>query len=311
MKKTHAIACFVIILMFQILGCIEIDTIDQPETINVNSDLHMTMNVKFQPDDRDSVRVVVALLTPKDWEVGHRSTLTYTSDRGNGDLEPMPSTEFALGTAVTWPIEITNKIGIGNNFDKDLIWTVFRTTKRFKVSKQDPEIKASVKITLKSGPKNCKFNMGYFIGNDQQGCLVNAFSMRYLPLDVVGGLTENTDYTSRALSTSFPGIPGDDDIITLVVDRNAVHNQQVSNKLFLKAVAVTNNNRTYTVEEESLKTQLQPIGLDKARIQFMPKTYFSISGGEHLRKITYYYGDSENRKILQNNKQPFTINFCK
>src|SRR5690606_41502519 len=74
--------------------CIGIGGLDQPAPGKAGEEVTIVLRPKITPNSaagvESSVRLVVGFLAPKGWKAAENTTMTYTSNLGNGNMSRVP-----------------------------------------------------------------------------------------------------------------------------------------------------------------------------------------------------------------------------
>jgi hypothetical protein len=304
---------FSIVLLLSLLfsGCITIDEVVQPSIVNVGQTIAITMHVKIpQTRDRKTNRVIFAFLAPRDWNVGMHSTITYSSDKGEGKMTLIPPGVVFAGFDKDWPEALIKRFRIGVNLVKDMEWVTFQSDQTYASTNDGPEVNGVLKIVTKAGMENEMVRLGYFVTTDEG--IDPANSPFYgKDIHVIGGRGQLIDFSHPQISTIVPVRSLENDYITMTFDGNARQTPlTVSNAIFLHAIAYTSDQRAINVDEKTTRTKLAPIGDNKWCIQIWPRSFFKLKNGQSLRRIEYYFTNHEGIKVgYDKSDNPFRYEF--
>ena len=91
-------------LLFLLGGCITIEGVDQPSTAQPGQTITITVQVEIQPSkDNPADRIYFGFLAPRDWNAAANTTVTFSSDRGNGKMTLVPPDKLAMKGSSGWP----------------------------------------------------------------------------------------------------------------------------------------------------------------------------------------------------------------
>ncbi len=162
MRQTF-IAIFALLLLV-LASCIEILNFSQPSTAVVNEEITTTFDVKIT-NEFGSI-MVFAFLAPLSWKPRENTTVSYQSDQGNSTFSLMPDDEVDAENELPWKQQITDRVGIGNNYG-EVGWVVFKADVVNPIpagTNENNPIVATVTVKTKVGASNVITSLGYFVG---------------------------------------------------------------------------------------------------------------------------------------------------
>jgi hypothetical protein len=322
--------CAVLILSIVITCCsITVFTINQPDTATVGSTVPISVNFTYHNIYASSTEnLVFGFLAPKGWAAAQNAKITYTSTAGNGKMVLMPSTTIEpQSSGLTWSAALLKKFGIGGNLVNDMEWVVYQSDVGFPLSNGE-EITATLNISLKVGADNnntlCK--LGYVIaesndglhdvdGNIDGGAKYEYYAEQVTPCFMLtGGSGDIVDFCNPQLTSADPPKSLDNDFVTITFDGTVTPTALTgASKVYLCATANTSDGKTYTVCDQSAKTQFTQTvaGSNKYKITIWPRSYFGIADSQTIVNMNYFLTDATgNIKVgYGNTASPFTYTF--
>ena len=120
-------------------------------------------------EEKVGFNLVVGILVPKSWNARVNTTMTYTAPGMNVEDDPLiviPESELPKGKNLSWPDLLMNEFGTMSNVLNDMEWVVYRTT-----AEKAPNGVTNFVVTIKckTGPKNLKAHIGFFINHTDDG----------------------------------------------------------------------------------------------------------------------------------------------
>jgi hypothetical protein len=281
------------VLILILTQCIDIDGVDQPDTIQSGDMLTAIVHVHIKSaKDVVASRLVVGFLAPKKWNASANATLSYTSNFGNGSMSLVPpGSQPAGSTGMDWPTAIRNKAGIGKNKIRDLEWVVFWSDRSYDIANGD-DIHADVTVKVKTGDQDVVVDLGYFAAcstEDINGSS-NPYGVKFATLETTGGTGPVINFLVPQLSLIDPLQNLDNEYITLNFDGAIIPTALTgASQVFLCATAYTHDNQTITVCGSDDKEKMTNIGQDKWQIDMWPRQYFNVPDGQSIDSIKYYF----------------------
>jgi hypothetical protein len=304
-------------------------SVTQPDTAVVGTNMPVTVNFKFSNIYSSNVEnLVFGFLVPKGWAAAQNTTITYTSSAGNGNMVLMPSTTLEpQSNGLTWSAAMLKKFGIGGNLVQDMEWVVYQTDKGYQLSNGE-NITGQLNISIKVGAdkNNTLCKLGYVIAeshdglHDVDGFIDGGNTFEYYAetitpcIQLTGGSGDVVDFCNPQLTSINPPKSLDNDFITLNFDGTVTPTALLgASSVYLCATAITNDNKMFTVCDQSAKTMLSQTasGSNKYTITLWPRSYFGIADSETITTMTYYLTDVTGTKKVGygNTSSPFTYTF--
>jgi hypothetical protein len=305
-----------------ITACVSTLTIvSQDALVTPGDSAHMVIALQWSEINYDrNDRQVVGICVPKSWNAARNTSMTYTSDVGNGKLVVIPDGITEPSTGLSYPTAMMNKFGIGPNYINDMEWVVFWTDNKLFAANQTT-VNGTIRISIKTGEDYLSFKPGYAMCEDEDG-LSDENSGYYQSqfgtcMEVIGNdLTVDVqDFCNPQIGPAEPSSSTLDDIITIKyngnLDTSALKNQA---NIYFCAKAFTTTGDSIEVCQPSAQTQLTPFDIKQWRIDFWPKKFFNVPDGVELKQLQYYFTDQAGtlKTGYGNTDAPFKYTFkCK
>ena len=259
-------------------------------------------------EDHGNVRFIAALLAPKSWNIRENTTVTYTAT-GLEDgvtpysMSPVPVSSLPKnGGGMTWSDALMAKYGVGVNVLNDMEWVAFQTDKIYSIKNHDkPTFNISFKC--KTGPKNLKARIGFFINHSDDGLSSNEdhYKVAYSEqcFEVVEGTGAVTDFCAFHFNKTEPLAGLQDDFITFTFMGDTYPNDLASaDAVYMEATAHTDNGNTYKVDEKTEKTLMKKEDRTFNKIfnlTIWPTEFFDIPDGEIITRIDYIFTNRDGK----------------
>jgi len=313
------------------LACcsLEIYNIQQPAIANAGDVItiitrdSVTTNIENGPI---LANYVVGILLPKGWAGAANTTVTYTSNLGNGNMQLMPSTviepsTISSGANLNYAQSMQAKFGIGANLINDLEWVVFRSVDQISIA-NTITITGNVNFKIKVGVDGnttiyrpayvlCESTdgLGEYLGTTPDYASANG------PRMTVNGPGDINDLVDPQLTSFDPPKSLQNDIVTLTYNEklDTVHALSGTKLYFCVDTAYTSDGKSLTgFCAQSSKTQLiqttATSGLYK--FTFWPSSFFGLNSTQTVTKISYHIIDANGNQIgLGDTIAPFVYKF--
>ncbi len=311
-----------ILLTISLVCCVFLDGVEQPESINAGETFEATLRARVDAaQDRTNVRFIIGVLVPRSWQAGENTSISYTSNFGNGEFVRIPNSVRAAnsGNNLNWPDALKNKFGIGPNLIDDMEWVVFWTREQYNIVNGDkPNIEAH--ISIRSGEQNMRFKFGYFIASSEDG--LNDFlggpGALYKTLftdcfEVMEGEGEVQDFCNPPQTFVTPFRSTDNDILTLTYDRDILPGE-LGDEIYLCASAELSDGTVKEFCGREASHRLLPVEGARGRfeITFWPRQFFALETGESIVRLDYFFVNASGSvKVGYANdpEDPFTFTF--
>lgn len=309
-----------LILVFTVAltQCIALDGVEQPSSGVAGEELTVIVRPKINPHPQagqeNNVRLVIGFLAPRNWAAAQNTTMTYTSNRGNGTMSLVSQGARPAGSSLEWPAAMMVSAGIGGNLVKDLVWVAFWSDQTYNISQGSAQINAEVTIKTKPGMQNMIVQLGYFVASTNLAITdANAWDVIFPePFEVTGGEDPFIDYTSPQLTAIEPLRNTDNDIITLTFDGSIVPTPlDEAEEVFLCATGYTADDTAFEICGQTEKSKMRSIGDRQWQIDLWPRQYFDLPEGQSLQRMEYSFTDSagDSTVIDEGSGMPFIYMF--
>lgn len=305
------------------IGCMEIVEIIHPEDAKVNSDIDISVKIKFTAETDHRSEIAFAILAPKAWNIRENASLTLTTEgyvnQGFAEvvdeqMTPIPEGAIEPGTGLPWPDAYQSQIGLMGNTGP-MEWVIFQSKTSFDVNDQRENgkepIVGTVKIRLKTGPQAikcfmgygwCSLNKGFDVGGDDG----KGSNRRYKEnekskvLTVTGGDLPMLDYTVESLVSTVPSVFGYGDIFSVKFSAVSGSTETALNgqeKVYLWGKAVYDGGKEVIVDEISDKTLMEKISETAYQKYIYPRHFFGLPADAEI-EATYFHFTNEDRSII-------------
>lgn len=298
----------VVVLLGLIFACsIDIVSIDQPSEADAGSGMTVTVNCKIDPaGTNNGSTLVVGFLVPKSWNAKQNTSAFYTCIPMGADNEKMslmPVSERESKTQLPWADALMSdkRYALMGNIVSDMEWVVFRSTKTYDVNSG---ITFTLRIVTKVGEENMLVNLGYFIGNANDGLAAPGNDKyhdgKYARLTVVNGTGDVIDFVNPQIAMMELAKATDNDIQTIFYDGDLVETPLSSeSKIYLCAKAYTSSGTVIERCERTDRSAFKPMaGINRFRFDFWPRSYFGLTETQTLQRMEYFLTDATGTKKI-------------
>lgn len=211
----------ILILPFALVMCMTIERITHPDNPQINSEIEIGVDIKLEPANDDSTKMVFAVLAPQSWNIANNAVLTITTngytkgDVSDEQMSLVAEAEKEPTTNLSWPAALENQLGVMGNLGA-VEWVVFESQTSFNITDEEEKlITAHISIKLTTGSENIKVSMGYFFCGKNNGFNDDFYraNAKSKVLRVSGGSNPLIDYTTDAEPTT--GTIGDYSVFTV------------------------------------------------------------------------------------------------
>ena len=329
-RKRHIVALSTILMTFVVMSCLFIDSVDITQMIDgkavnyakagTTATFKMHGHIKVEGDPRNDKRLVFGFLAPKSWNIRENTTVTYTAT-GLEDgvtpysMSPVPVSSLPKnGGGMTWSDALMAKYGVGVNVLNDMEWVAFQTDKIYSIKNHDnPTFNISFKC--KTGPKNLKARIGFFINHSDDGLSSNEdhYKVAYSEqcFEVVEGEGLVTDFCSEHFNKTTPLTALQNDFVTFsfiggMDEDNALVK---ADKIYFEGTAVGSDGHRYTVNEKSDKTLMKRENqyTKTYNITFWPEGFFNVPEGTELVNIEYAFTNADGSISITQSDDDFVM----
>ena len=304
-------------LLLVIAACsMTIDSVVQPGSVNGGDILPVTLNVTITTNTTQTSNFMVAVLVPKIWNTAKNATITFTSDISSGDqgMTVIPAgTPAPQGGGLDWPTLLATRLGSGGNLLPDYEWVAFYSNSSYSVA-GNATIHATVNIKIKTSPDNLSFKLGYCVANSTDGLSSSDRYGSYLNNGCfqVNGTGDLIDFCNPQLANIDPRTSLDNDIITLTFDGGVTPTAlDNASSVYLCVSGITDTGDSLSVCEQTTRTKLRSLGLNKWQIDLWPRKLFNLPDNKHLTGLRYFFTDATGGSKVGygGGSQPFTYTF--
>lgn len=310
------------LLMLLVFACVELDSIDINQGTEeepkywVNAGDVATFTLKGHinnqaTSDETDVRLVVAILVPTSWNARQNTVVTYDPTMLDTETTPLSMSPIPVSDSptnqpgLTWDAALKNRYGVGTNVLNDMEWVAFQTDKVYTLpTHNNPEF--TVHIKCKTGPKNLKAHIGFFINSSKDGLSNDEqyFKMQMSEecFQVVNGTGVEIDFCEYHFNQMEPLAALQDDYITFTF-RGDTHDNELINAdaIYINATAITESGRRYEIHEKTSKTLMKKEGTDFSNVYSMtmwPTGFFNVDEGEIITKIEYIFTNADGTVVV-------------
>jgi len=309
LTRRHGKFALFFCLAFLMAQCFTIVSVDQPTTATAGSTINVTLQAEIVPAfDLTDMRLVTAVLVPKSWSAGANTTITFTSNKGNGTMSLIPSNVTAPSSANTWPQEIRTRVGIGGNLIDEVEWVAFWSDQTYNVTANE-SITGTVTINMKVGPQNTISQVGYLIGESTIDLTSTNNYSTYFPdcFKVTDGAGVTIDFCNPQIATVAPIKSLDNDIITMNFDASVGPTAlSGKDKVYLCATGYVDGT-PIALCDRSAGSAMVNGGGDTWSLNLWPRRYFNLAEGQTLERIEYSFTDETGAIVVPSN--PLTYEF--
>ncbi|RYY30387.1 MAG: DUF4961 domain-containing protein [Sphingobacteriaceae bacterium] len=322
LKKSQKICAFIILSIILVCCGPVITSVVQPNTAVVGSTVPITVRVNLPTVGNGGPDYFIfGFLVPKGWRAAQNTTITYTSNIGDGNMQLIPNTTLAKnGGGLNWPDYMKKTFGIGGNLIDDMEWVAYQTDKAFPHSgNQTIAGDLNIKIKVGADNNNTLVKLGYVVSDSGNGFTSDGngtyYSVQIMPcFQLTGGTGEIVDFCNPQLTTVNPPKSLDNDFVTLTFDGTVTQTALTgAQEVYLCATAYTNDGKTVTVCDQSNKAKMVqlPAGSNRYQITFWPRSFFGIADNQTITRMEYFLTDknSTSRVGYGNTAAPFIYNF--
>lgn len=281
--------------------CLTLQSVTQPSTGKAGEILTAVVQTQIRPAaDESGSRLIIGFLAPKSWNARVNTTMTYTSNIGNGTMSRVPANLTPDGGSdKPWEEALIDKAGYGGNYIRDLEWVVFQSDLAYNIRNGQGDINIRTTVKTKIGPQNMVVQLGYVAATTTMD-IDNSNQWGYKFSDcftVTDGQGAVIDFCSPQLSLIEPTLNTDNDIVTINFDADAVSNALTNaDKVYLCARGYTQNNQEIEVCGQEMKAQMTSLGARKWRLDLWPRGYFNVPSNQILDRIEYSFTDASGTK---------------
>ena len=284
--------------------CFFIDGTNQPATIGVNETF--TIEVDMRITGKDGSTLVFGFLAPRAWRAAEHTTVSFTSNVGNGAMIPMPPDERELDNNEPWAQAITRRAGFGQNYG-EVEWIVFKAVNAIEPPASTNEtnpVTGKIRITTRAGTSNLITQLGYFAGDALWGYLNDGNnSVVYFDTPCI----EVTGASGQAQNLCGPPprrlVQMDtytfNDLLTIIFDAKEDSTALMgAQEVYFCSRAIYENGES-EVCEVSAKTEMRLTGPDFWTLTLWPPSFYNLPPGSTVSEILCTFQDASGNVIVK------------
>ena len=307
-----------------VAACMYMDDIIFPDgKISVNSDIEVTVKFHCEPgSDLANTQMVMGILTPRSWDLANNAELYLTTEgyntQGGVDVVeekmiPIEASETEYSSGLAWPDAFQNKLGaLGNT--GSVQWTAWKSQTYFTVNDNTSKenIYGTIKVKMKTGPKNikfffgagwCSYKRGFDDGDDsryQENSLAKV-------MNVTGG-SGSDDYTVYHYFSTTPNDVRYGDIFSLnlltSVDGSDL-NIKGTDKIYYCMEATLADGTVVTMDKVSDETLMTRNDTDSYFRYIYPKSVLGLPSTAQIESLSVWFVN-EDKSIVCKDKDTVT-----
>jgi len=324
--------CCALVILGVFLTCcvLQIYDIQQPVTATAGTTVTISTRDSVQTNVSGNnivANFVVAILLPKGFAGSANTTVTYTCNLGNGNMELMPSTVIEPSTQGTtnlsYAASMTAKFGIGNNLVNDLEWVVFRSVNQVSIG-NEITILGNVYFSIKVGADGnttifkpayvmCESadGLSYYSGNLSDANFAYNTGARM----TVNGPGDILDLCDPQLTSFNPAKALQNDLLTITYNEGLDSLKTLKgSKLYLCVdTAYTSDGKKLTgFCSQTAQTQLTETSSSSNlyTLTIWPASFFKLSSAQTLTSMAYHIIDANGNRVgLNDSSAPFIYKY--
>lgn len=313
----------ILLAALSVFACMTIDEIIFPDNPKVNSDIELTVKIKqTEVQTSETSKIVFGVLVPKSWKFANNATLFlttegYTVQSGsevvNEQMELVSATEVEPTTAQPWATAFQAKFGVQGNTGP-VEWVVFKSKTVFNESdgtSRAPMV-GTIKIKLKTGPKNIKFFMGFTWAGMAHGFDGNHYKENVATkvLKVTGASGGIDDYTVLHYVSTTPNVFRYGDIFSIdfasEVDGTAT-GLKGTDKVYLCGTAVLSDGTKVSVTEPTDANLMMKTGDITYKKYIYPKSFFKLPSTAVISDMYVYFINADKSVVVTDGTTGFEV----
>ncbi|MEG0808449.1 MAG: DUF4961 domain-containing protein [Alistipes sp.] len=305
-------AVFVALPLF-IIGCLEFESITQPERALIDTEINVVAKLKVVPETDGSGRLVFAILAPVAWNLTENASLTLTTlnygtlqggtDVVNETLALIPASDLEPNSKKSWSEAFQTVKGIGNNAQLttpvDVEWIVWRSSTTFtindKVNKE--AVLADVKIKLSTGEIPVTCYLGYSYCYDGWGLKAN---------EARDAIDFRSITTYGAVLATVPSVLRYGDIFAV---QFSPKNTELDNdsEVYLCGTAVYNNGQRAEVTVKESRNLMEKINNKLFEKYIYPKLFFDLPADAVIEELRFYFTNADGTRVVMDDTKGFLV----
>ena len=300
-----------VLVAFLLVMCLDIDSIEYPETVVANEEATFRMKVIVDAaENSNDVRLVIGYLVPKSWNAKANTHVSYTSnvDEGVLTMSLVPETNLPKnGGGVTWSQGIKAKYGFGPNVLDDMEWVAYWSDKVYNVANGE-DIIGNIELKTLVAAGNLKVKLGFFVNHTNDGLGgADHYEAEFSDcITVINGVGDVIDFCELHFNSVQPLTATEDDIITLRYQGDVGENALDGiDDIYLCSTAITDQGNVYTVcdKEPASKMKKESTFGRTFSLTVWPVGYYGIQQGEKIQRIEYSFSNSDGTIVVQQTEE--------
>lgn len=295
-----------------VIGCLEFESVSQPDRALVETEINVTAKLKVVPETDGTGRLIFAVLAPKAWNIAQQAslsltTINYNSLQGKPDvtdetLSLMPASELEPNTKTSWPEAFKTVKGIGQNDPQtaaDLEWVVWRSSTTFtiddKVNKE--AVYADVKIKMTTGEEPVSCYLGYAYCYDGYGLKAgeNRDASEFRSITTYGAV----------LATS-PSVFRYGDIFAVqFAPKDTALNDAAD--VYLCGTARYNGGQTAEVTVTEARNRMERISTKLFERYIYPKQFFGLPADAVIEELRFYFTNADGSVVVKDGDKGYLV----
>jgi len=308
-----------------VFGCMTIEDIIFPDNPQVDSDIEISVKIRLVTETDDNAHLVFGVLAPKSWHLADNSSLSFSTSgyafQGYPEIKdealiPVGPSETEPSTQMPWAMAHQSILGLMDNFG-DVEWTVFKSSTLFVINDKvsTEPIDAVVRIKLKTGPDNIRFNMGFHFCGDHYGMKDDGES-RYKRnekskvMEVSGGNGPVDDYTKVKLVSTTPAVFRYGDIFAVNFQSEVDDNETAlkgAEQVYLCGEAVLADGSSVSVTETSEKNLMTKSGPVSYMKYIYPRDFFGLEPDAEITGMSVWFTNKDKSIKVDDSGSGFMI----
>ncbi|MCX2574123.1 DUF4961 domain-containing protein [Pedobacter sandarakinus] len=292
-------------LIFIKAECMFQPTITQPTSAAAGSIVTITVkgNYTQKTPGTNNYRFVMGFFVPKGWNAGANTTMTYSSNEGNGVLVRVPAGQKPDGEPLNdYPTAMKKAYATRNpNLIDDHEWVVFWSDS--KPYNANQSVNYVIEIKTKVGEESMLTKLGYYVGGFPDGgwASTNNENSKVTFTDcfaVTGGTGDGIDFCNKPLAATTPLRGVDNDFYTIAYDNDLFATPLSSaSKVYLCVKGYTT---TGAVIERCIADEKSMfIAGEQKRFKKVvwPRGFLNLTDDQVLSRMEYFIMDETGQRV--------------
>lgn len=296
-----------------VIGCLEFDSISQPEKALIDTQIDITARIKIVPETDGTGKLVFAILAPKAWKLAENAslsltTINYNSLQGGTDvtdetLALMPSTEVDPNTKTSWPEAFRTVKGIDKNAQLsepvDVEWVVWRSSSTFRIDDKvnKDAVYADVKIKLTTGEDPVSCYLGYSYCYDSYGLKAgeNRDASEFRPISTYGAVLATT-----------PSVFRYGDIFALQFSPKGTALNDAA-EVYLCGTAIYDGGKSVQVTAAEAKNRMEKVSSKLFEKYIYPKQFFGLPADAVIEQLWFYFSNADGSSVVTDGDKGYFV----